>query len=57
MTNAKGKTHDLISDLSFHVIVEIGSADACPNYPEQYVCRMLQRRGEPFDDFDFSNSC
>ena len=57
MTNAKGKSHDLIPDPSLRVIVEIGSADACPGDPEQHVGGMLQCRGGLFHDFNFSNSC
>ena len=57
LTNAKGETHDLIPDPSSRVIVDIGSADACSDDPEQCVCRMLQRRVGLFHDFNFSNSC
>jgi hypothetical protein len=57
MTNAKGETHDLIPDPSLRVIVDIGSADTCSDDPEQYVCRMLERRIGLFHDFNFSNSC
>jgi hypothetical protein len=57
MPNAKWETHGLVSDPSLRVIVDIGSADACPDYLEQYICRMLQRWVGLFHDFDFSNSC
>jgi hypothetical protein len=56
MTNAKREPYNLIADPSLRVIVEIGSADAHSDDPEQYVCRMPQRRGGLFHDFDFSNS-
>jgi len=46
----------LISDPSLRVIVEVGSADACPNDPEHYVRWIPQLRGGLFHDFDFSNS-
>jgi hypothetical protein len=57
MTNAKGETDDLIPDPALRVIVEIGSADARPDDPEQYVGRMLQCGVRPFQDFNFPDSC
>jgi hypothetical protein len=56
VTNAKRETHNLIPDPSLRVIVEIGSADACPDDPEQYVFGMVQRRGGLFHNFNFSYS-
>jgi hypothetical protein len=57
VTNTKRETHNLISDPPLRVIVEIGSADACPDDPEQYVCGSVQRRDGLFHDFNFSYSC
>jgi hypothetical protein len=56
VTNAKRETNNLISDPSLRVIVEIGSADACPDDPEQYVCGIVRGRGGLFHDFNFSYS-
>jgi len=56
VTNAKRETHDLIPDPSLRVIMEIGSADACPDDPEQYDCGRVQRRGGLCHDFNFSYS-
>jgi hypothetical protein len=57
MADAKGETHDLISDPSLSVIMEIGSADARPDDPEQYVLRVLHCGSGLLDDFDFSDTC
>jgi hypothetical protein len=56
VTHAIRETHNLIPDSSLRIIVEIGSADACPDDPEQYVCGMVQRRGGLSNDFNFSYS-
>jgi hypothetical protein len=56
MAHTKGETHNLVSDPSLSVIVEIGTADAGPDDPEQYIGRMLQRGGRLFHDFNFPDS-
>jgi hypothetical protein len=57
MANAKWEMHDLVSDPSLSVIMEIGSADARPDDPEQYVRRILHCRSGPLHDFDFPDTC
>jgi hypothetical protein len=57
VANTKGETHDLVPNPSLRVVVEIGSADACADDPEQYVGRTLKCRSGPFHDFNFPNSC
>jgi hypothetical protein len=56
MTDTKRETDDLIPDPALRVIVEIGSADACPDDPEQYVGRMLQCGSRLFHDFNSPDS-